>query len=600
MSEKISTLGLAGTLTGSEESEVLQSGLNKRVSKATEKNFYRQSLPDPTNPQDADTKAARDAAITAAISALKDGVPSDGDTLNKLRNLITSLGEFAGDHDASSGNLPATGTGIAGAIDKGDYWYITIAGTIAGLGTLAVGDVLFSRISGANEASEFFYLPFASLVADATESTKGKAELADQTESEDAASNGTVGSIDHTRIITPRGWRWAWDKAKTLAQVFTSSLKAKQIAGDYGVLTDAANIAWDANSIGNIAQVTLGGNRTLDAITNPLTGAIYIIRVVQDGTGGRTLAFNGAYTFPNGISPVLNSIAAGVTVYKFFYDGANFRYTLPNGSSRFLDAYLETQKAASTKKNALLIDDTGKVTKVSWVEHDTTNQKITIKGVDDSNSTVLMDFQNLSGDSILKLYNGLIAVVGGTSSMIEVDSAVTSNNALVRVNSNQAKAWKLLDRADNEFFLIRTTTGDLAWVWEKTQEYDYGVGFKKIHKQAQIVTTTTAGSWNNLVSISLADGEAVDIHVSHMSAWATDGTIISGYGAMNGAVKRSGATTSAQVPAFTVAGATNEAWRIAADDTNDAATIDFKNTDATGKTFTVMIDYTYIKRTLPA
>jgi hypothetical protein len=128
------------------------------------------------------------------IAALRDGVPTQGNTLNKLYNLITSVGELVGEHDASTG-LPTTGSGEGGAIDKGDYWFITTPGTIAGLGDLAVGDVLFAKQADADEASEFFYLPFASIVGDASDTEKGIVELADIDEA--------VAGTDGNRVITP-------------------------------------------------------------------------------------------------------------------------------------------------------------------------------------------------------------------------------------------------------------------------------------------------------------------------------------------------------------------------------------------------------------
>lgn len=55
-------------------------------------------------------------------------------------------------------------------------------------------------------------------------------------------------------------------------------------------LTDAATIAVDLNSFIN-AVVTLGGNRILGNPTNATAGKTGRIRVVQDGTGSRTLSF---------------------------------------------------------------------------------------------------------------------------------------------------------------------------------------------------------------------------------------------------------------------------------------------------------------------
>lgn len=116
-------------------------------------------LADPLDPQDADTKAAREAAVTALDNSLRANVPVAGDNLEKLYNLIFGIGAFAGNHDASAGALPLTGTGPAGAINKGDYWIVTIGGTIAGIAgadTLQPNDVIYAKQAGANLAAHFF------------------------------------------------------------------------------------------------------------------------------------------------------------------------------------------------------------------------------------------------------------------------------------------------------------------------------------------------------------------------------------------------------------------------------------------------------------
>jgi len=47
--------------------------------------------------------------------------------------------------------------------------------------------------------------------------------IATQAEAESAAS-GVLASIDNTKIITPKGWRYAWNKALTLAWTFISKI----------------------------------------------------------------------------------------------------------------------------------------------------------------------------------------------------------------------------------------------------------------------------------------------------------------------------------------------------------------------------------------
>lgn len=87
-------------------------------------------------------------------------------------------------------------------------------------------------------------------------------------------------------------------------------------------LTDGANIAWNLQTQ-QTAKVTLGGNRTLDAPTNMVDGFTYILRVIQDGTGTRTLAYASAYKFPGGTDPVLSTAAGAVDILTFVSDGTS-------------------------------------------------------------------------------------------------------------------------------------------------------------------------------------------------------------------------------------------------------------------------------------
>lgn len=82
-------------------------------------------------------------------------------------------------------------------------------------------------------------------------------------------------------------------------------------------LTDAATVAVDM-ATGVDFTVTLGGNRTLGNPTNTLVGRRGRIRIVQDGTGSRTLAYGTSYEFSNGAAPVLSTAAAAEDV--LYYD----------------------------------------------------------------------------------------------------------------------------------------------------------------------------------------------------------------------------------------------------------------------------------------
>lgn len=89
-----------------------------------------------------------------------------------------------------------------------------------------------------------------------------------------------------------------------------------------GTLTDGANISWDLD-VDQTAKVTLAGNRTLDNPTNQIDGATYILKVIQDVTGTRTLAFGTAYKFVDGLTPIQPTAANAYAYLTFISDGTN-------------------------------------------------------------------------------------------------------------------------------------------------------------------------------------------------------------------------------------------------------------------------------------
>lgn len=86
-------------------------------------------------------------------------------------------------------------------------------------------------------------------------------------------------------------------------------------------LTDAATVNWNAAS-GRVATVTLAGNRTMAAPTNLKVGT-YILSVIQDATGTRTLTWNAVFKWPGGVAPTLTTTGSARDVFSFFSDGTN-------------------------------------------------------------------------------------------------------------------------------------------------------------------------------------------------------------------------------------------------------------------------------------
>lgn len=74
----------------------------------------------------------------------------------------------------------------------------------------------------------------------------------------------------------------------------------------WAALTDAATIAWDMALYWNTA-VILGGNRTMGVPTNAKGGMTYVLEVLQDATGSRTLSWPSNYDFGAAGAPVLST-----------------------------------------------------------------------------------------------------------------------------------------------------------------------------------------------------------------------------------------------------------------------------------------------------
>ena len=118
--------------------------------------------------------------------------------------------------------------------------------------------------------------------------------------------SGLPADLEHTHGM-PAAWPSAWAPA-------------------ISALTDAATILVNA-ALGNVFRVTLAGNRTLGAPTNPADGQTIDFEVTQDGTGSRTLAYASVYEFSTTIaSPTLSTAAGDVDLLTFRYSAVNSKW----------------------------------------------------------------------------------------------------------------------------------------------------------------------------------------------------------------------------------------------------------------------------------
>lgn len=112
---------------------------------------------------------------------------------------------------------------------------------------------------------------------------------------------------------------------------FTHNMSGARIQGRHmatttQVIADAATINWNVD-LGSAMQVTLGGNRTMAAPTNIVSGGTYMMIIKQDATGSRTLNWNSVYKFEGGLK-TLSTAANAVDIAWFVSDGVNLYGTL--------------------------------------------------------------------------------------------------------------------------------------------------------------------------------------------------------------------------------------------------------------------------------
>lgn len=94
---------------------------------------------------------------------------------------------------------------------------------------------------------------------------------------------------------------------------------AQEQANTSAALTDGVTIDTDASTAANF-YVTLAGNRTMNAPTNPMDWKRIRYIISQDAVGSRTMAWNAAFlfstTFP---SPTLTTTILYTDIIEFIY-----------------------------------------------------------------------------------------------------------------------------------------------------------------------------------------------------------------------------------------------------------------------------------------
>ena len=218
--------------------------------------------------------------------------------------------------NTQSGNLRTTGL-------------ITATGTVTGSSLLGSVVSVSANITGGNILT-------GGLISATGNITGGNiltAGLVSMTGSSQAASYSASGNITGGNIVTG-GLVTATGNITGGNLLITSNIQGISTSSSVGILnykdivytlTYASTITPDVSN-GQIQQVTLTGNVTWNAFGGtPQAGQSMLVKLIQDGTGGRTLTSTMKWA---GGTKTLSTAAGAVDIAAVFYDGTNYYASL--------------------------------------------------------------------------------------------------------------------------------------------------------------------------------------------------------------------------------------------------------------------------------
>ena len=241
-----------------------------------------------------------------------------------ISNNITLAGFTAtwrvnsGDAGITSANVPAGTRAIL--VSNGTNMFLAISttsGTVTSVATgvgLTGGPITGSgTISMANTA----VTPGAYRMSNMTVDAQGRLTVASNASPAVTVVGNLVTWNDVTGTLVADAGFLATDVVRvTLAQSMTGAKR-----GTPSTVAYAANVAFDLAVANNFA-ITLTGNVAFDNPTNQVAGQSGVIRIVQDGTGGRTASFGMNWQFSSGNAPVLSTAANAVDLLVYYVEAS--------------------------------------------------------------------------------------------------------------------------------------------------------------------------------------------------------------------------------------------------------------------------------------
>jgi hypothetical protein len=188
---------------------------------------------------------------------------------------VGELGNLEGGWDASSGSFPVGSTPVSGT-KKGDYWYVTVAGTTGGI-VFNVGDVIIANKNAASTTSAADWIALEVNRGQATTTVLGLVTLATDAE----VQTGT----DSSKVVTPSSLsaRTATETRTGIAEIAT---QAETDAGtdDQRIVTPLKLKTLLDNRTGGYAANVGDASATSFALSHGLNTRDVIVSIYDNST----------------------------------------------------------------------------------------------------------------------------------------------------------------------------------------------------------------------------------------------------------------------------------------------------------------------------
>lgn len=180
--------------------------------------------------------------VTDLASASSTTLSTSAAVKTYIDTTVGGIGNLEGSWDASSGTFPVGSSPVAGT-KKGDYWYVTTAGTVGGV-TFNIGDVIIAKTNAASTTLVSDWIQLEVNRDQATETVLGIIRLATQSEL-------TAGTND-TAAVTPY-------KLKTYLNTYGSGNQTVTLSGAVTGTGTTAITTTLANGIVGISNLSATG-----------------------------------------------------------------------------------------------------------------------------------------------------------------------------------------------------------------------------------------------------------------------------------------------------------------------------------------------------